>query len=245
MPHKYKLTIAYDGANYGGWQVQNNATSIQSLIQTALQTALRVPVDLTGAGRTDAGVHALGQVAHFVAEQVDQARLHAALGGLLPPDIRILTIEPVADEFHARYSAKGKIYRYHLQFTPNPFKRHHSMTVFHPVDREVLKRAAAYFIGTHDFSSFANQAHEGSAARDAVRTIDRIDLIDEPGGLCLEFEGNGFLYKMVRNIVGTLLDVCSGTFVPEDIPLILAAKDRRRAGKTAPAHGLFLVAVIY
>lgn len=245
---KYKLTIAYDGTSYGGWQIQPNAPSIQALIQDALQIALRAPISVTGSGRTDAGVHALGQTAHFSFEgPCDLKRLQASLSGLLPPDIRIRQIEKVPDDFHARYSAKGKIYHYHLHLEqpPSPFKRLYSTPIHHPVDLDLLKQAAALFVGTQDFTSFANEAHLSAAARNPIRTLKRLDLVAEPGGICLEFEGNGFLYKMVRNIVGTLLEVSSGKRALEEIPALFLAKDRRLAGKTAPPQGLFLIHVFY
>jgi tRNA pseudouridine38-40 synthase len=242
----YKLTIAYDGTHYGGWQVQPNAPSIQALLQDALSTTLRTPILATGSGRTDAGVHALSQTAHFSFEEVlDLMRLRASLAGLLPHDIRVKQIETVPDGFHARYSAKGKIYHYHLHLESNPFKRLYSAHIQHPVDLDLLQRAAALFVGTHDFTSFASQPDRGSAARDPVRTLKRLDVILEPDGIRLEFEGTGFLYKMVRNIVGTLLEVSSGKRTLEDISQIFSAKDRKRAGKTAPPHGLFLMEVIY
>jgi tRNA pseudouridine38-40 synthase len=245
---KYKMTIAYDGTTYGGWQVQTNATAIQTLIENSLKIALRQETPIVGAGRTDAGVHALAQAAHFSCEQqIDLFKLRASLNGLLPLDIRIREIEHVDEKFHARYSAVSKEYHYHLHLDRvlNPFKRLYSMHVHSPVDLDLLKKGATVFIGTHDFTSFANEAHEGTAARDPVRTITRLDVVDEPGGLRLEFEGNGFLYKMVRNITGTLLDVSSGKIPLETIPDIFAAKDRRRAGKAAPPEGLFLVKINY
>ena len=245
---KYKITLAYDGTQYGGWQIQPNTTSVQMLVAHALCTALRAPVVLHGSGRTDAGVHALGQTAHFEhPETIDEYRLLASLNGLLPPDIRILSIESVAEDFHARYSATGKIYHYHLHLDPvmSPFKRLYALHVFHPIDLSSLKKAAEHFIGTHDFTSFANESHQGSAARDPVRTLKRLDIVEEPGGIRLEFEGDGFLYKMVRNIVGTLLDVTKGKISADEIPSIITAKDRRQAGMAAPAHGLFLVSVQY
>ncbi len=245
---KYKLTIAYDGTHYGGWQVQLNAPSIQAFVQNALQIALRSPISLSGSGRTDAGVHSLGQTAHFSLEgSCDIERLKASLAGLLPPDIRIRQIEKVPDDFHARYSAKGKIYHYHLHLEcpPSPFKCLYSTHIRHPVDLELLRRAAALFVGTQDFTSFANEAHASAAARNPIRTLKRLDVVSEPGGVRLEFEGDGFLYKMVRNIVGTLLEISSGKRALEEIPLLFLAKDRRRAGKTAPPQGLFLVEVIY
>jgi tRNA pseudouridine38-40 synthase len=248
MTYKYKALISYDGTQYGGWQVQRNAVTIQEQIQNALSTVLRTPTDLSGSGRTDAGVHALGQCAHFThPTPVDLSRCLASLNGLLPPDIRIHSLTPVAEEFHARYSATGKIYHYHLHLDPilNPFDKLYRYHVPHPVNLELMKEAAKGFLGTHDFTSFTNQAAQGSAAHDPVRTLTRLDLICEPGGLRLEFEGNGFLYKMVRNIVGTLLDISCEKIPLEKLPAIFAAKDRTQAGRAAPPHGLFLVHVHY
>ena len=245
---KYKMTIAYDGTNYGGWQSQLNAVSIQALIEQALLTILRAPTSLIGSGRTDAGVHALAQSAHFsTINQIDIAKTLASLNGILPVDIRILTLEETSPQFHARYSAIAKTYHYHLHLgkIPNPFKRRYAYHVPHPVDLTQLKETAAQFIGTHDFSSLANEANRGAAAKDAVRTLYRLDVIEEESGARLEFEGDGFLYKMVRNITGTLLDICAGKMDQDQIPAILAAKDRRCAGSAAPPHGLFLVNVKY
>lgn len=247
-PYKYKMTIAYDGTPFGGWQVQPNSTSIQALVQQALSTILRSPIPLTGSGRTDAGVHALGQVAHFISpKEIDIGKTIASLHGILPPEIRVLEISKTHPDFHARYSATSKTYHYrlHLDKIPDPFKHNYAFHVHHPVYLELLKTAAAHFLGTHDFSSFANEASRGSAAKDAVRTLTRIDIVPEPGGVRLELEGDGFLYKMVRNIVGTLLDVCAGNISAEEIPKILSAKDRRLAGKAAPAHALYLAEVKY
>ncbi len=244
----YKLTIAYDGSNFGGWQIQPNAISIQALIEQALSLILRKPIVIFGSGRTDAGVHAKGQVAHFTYEgSFDLEKTLGSLNGLLPVDIRILSLEKMNHRFHARFSAVSKTYHYrlHLNPVPDPFKRRYAYHVPHPVDLELLKSAAAYFLGTHDFTSFANEAGRGSAAHDAIRTLHRLDIIEENGGVRLEFQGDGFLYKMVRNIVGTLLDVCAGKIDKDQIPTILAAKDRKMAGASAPAHGLFLINVEY
>jgi tRNA pseudouridine38-40 synthase len=250
---KYKITLAYDGTNYGGWQIQPNAPSIQALIEQSLSTILRIPTSVIGSGRTDSGVHALGQVAHFTVQRaieelpIETFKILSSLNGLLPAGIRVLDITPVPPDFHARYSALSKIYHYHLHLDPipDPFKRHYAYQVPHFIDLSQLKETAAHFIGTHDFSSFANEASRGSAAKDAIRTLHRLSVIDEPGGVRLEFEGDGFLYKMVRNIVGTLLDVCAGKINKDQIPNILAAKDRKRAGRSAPAHALFLMQVHY
>lgn len=243
---RYKLTIAYDGTNYCGWQVQENGLSIQSLIQKALQTALRHPLDLSGSGRTDSGVHASGQTAHFDTDTtVALEKLRNSLNALLPPDIRILEIDPVAPDFHARYSAKGKIYHYHLHLNPisDPFTKLYRHQVFGLFDLDKLKSAIPYFLGTHDFISFANVKE--APQTDTIRTLKRIDVIEQNNGLRLEFEGEGFLYKMVRNITGTLLEVAAGKIAPSAIPTIIAARDRRKAGCAAPPHALFLTQVIY
>jgi tRNA pseudouridine38-40 synthase len=245
---KYRLTIAYDGTDYGGWQVQRNAVSIQSLIEQSLGTILRAPAAIVGSGRTDAGVHALGQSAHFSTNaSIDPKKTLASLNGLLPAKIRILDIVTVPLDFHARYHAVSKIYHYrlHLSQVPDPFKHRYAYHVPHPVDLHRLKKNASQWIGTHDFTSFANEASRGPAAKDAVRTLHRLDVIEESGGVRLEFEGDGFLYKMVRNIVGTLLDICAEKIAEDQIPSILAAKDRKLAGRAAPPHGLYLVEVKY
>jgi tRNA pseudouridine38-40 synthase len=246
--HRYKITVAYDGTNYGGWQVQPNAISVQSLVERSLATIFGEKISVVASGRTDAGVHAIASCAHFdVNRQINLPKTLCSLNSLLPKDIRIMTLEEVPLEFHARFSAVSKIYHYrlHLDPIPDPFKRSYAYHVPHRVDPALLKEAASHFIGTHDFTSFANEANRGSAAGDAVRTIFRIDIVAEEGGVRLEFEGDGFLYKMIRNIVGTLLDVCAGKIGKEDLPAILKAKSRKWAGRAAPPHGLSLVAVRY
>jgi tRNA pseudouridine38-40 synthase len=248
IPVKYKMVITYDGTNYGGWQLQPNAVSIQGLIEQFLSIILRKQTQIIGSGRTDAGVHAMGQTAHFTSEKpIDIKKTQASLNGLLPPDIRVLSLEETSEHFHARYSAISKTYHYrlHLDSTADPFKQRYAYHVPHAVDLHLLQEAATKFIGSHDFTSFANEPGRGSAAHDAVRTLFRLDLVKEEGGARLEFQGDGFLYKMVRNIVGTLLDVCAGKISKDHISAILAAKDRRVAGRAAPAHGLHLIEVHY
>lgn len=245
----YKLTLAYDGTQYSGWQIQSNAPSIQQHLQEALTLFLSgEAVAVIGSGRTDAGVHALNQVAHFKTErEVDPERILFALNGLLPRDIRIKKVESVPVQFHSQYSAIGKEYHYHLYLgrVMDPFCRLYAWHLMRKIDISLLSEGAKLFVGTHDFTSFANEPAAGSVAKNPVRTIYRLDICPTNEGLRLEFEGNGFLYKMVRNIVGTLVDVASHRFSLSDVTAIFEAKDRRLAGSAAPPQGLFLVRVDY
>jgi tRNA pseudouridine38-40 synthase len=245
----YKLTLAYDGTRYSGWQIQPNAPSIQQHVQEALRSIFGgEQITVIGSGRTDAGVHALGQVAHFkTTHHGDPRRLLLALNGLLPRDIRVKCVEEAPLHFHAQYHTIRKEYHYHLYLERimDPFRRLYCWHVLRKLDFSLLQEAAALFVGTHDFTSFANEAHAGSASRDPVRTLYRLDIFQVEGGLRLEFEGDGFLYKMVRNIVGTLVDVASHRRSFAEVRSIFAAKDRRQAGRAAPPQGLFLIRVDY
>lgn len=248
MP-KYKLLIAYDGTSYGGWQTQPNSISIQSLLEKALETTLRCWIPLIGSGRTDAGVHALGQVAHFSFEApLDKEKLLRSLNGLLPLDVRLLDLHLVHPDFHAQKSAISKVYHYHIlnRRVSDPFTRLYSWHIDYPLDWEAIQKASCYFVGTHDFTSFASEAHQGAAAKNPIRTLKRLEcFVDEKGSIRFELEADGFLYKMVRNIVGTLIDVGSKRFTPDTILEILNAKDRKKAGVAAPSRGLFLTHVHY
>lgn len=245
--HLYRMVVAYDGTDYGGWQVQPNAVSIQAVLQETLARILQQPIMATGSGRTDSGVHALGQVAHFtVDKEIDCGRVLTSLNSLLPKDIRVRLLEPAPEGFHSRYSTKSKIYHYHITTGfRDPFRRRYS--TYHPFrfDLEAVKEAAKCFVGTHDFTTFANESDTGSAGRDPVRTLFRLDVVEEEHGYRFEFEGEGFLYKMVRNIMGTLLDVGSGKLTAADIQPLFDARDRRKASKTAAPEGLFLMRVDY
>jgi len=247
--YTYKLTISYDGTAYHGWQIQPNGSSIQQILRDILQVILRVDsITLIGAGRTDAGVHAIGQVAHFRHEElVDLLRLQRSLNGMLPRDIRIKAIDLVQNDFHAQYSAKGKEYHYHLYMDPvmDPFRRLYCWHVTSKIDIELLKQAATLFVGEHDFTTFANEAHEGSASRDPIRTLSRLDVVAIEGGIRLEFEADGFLYRMVRNITGTLVVVALGKKELSEIKSLFESRDRRKAGAGAPPQGLFLYRVNY
>lgn len=240
----YKLTIAYEGTHYSGWQIQPNGRSIQEEIEKVLKILTQEEIRIIGSGRTDAGVHALAQVAHF--HTTKNLNLYS-LNSLLPKDIRILSLEFIEGTFHAQHHALSKVYRYHLYLDKvlNPFRRAFVWHIPFPFDQKRLLEAAHYFLGTHDFTSFSNEASKGVAAKDPVRTIQRIDLIPEDGGIAIEFEGDGFLYKMVRNMVALLVDCATHKRDPADMPAILKAKDRKKASQAAPPQGLFLVKVIY
>jgi tRNA pseudouridine38-40 synthase len=246
---RYKIILSYDGTNYCGWQVQPTATSIQTIVQEAVGTILQHKVGVTGSGRTDSGVHAIGQTAHFSCEKTitSPSNFIYSLNGLLPTDIRVMEIEEVPTSFHARYSTIGKTYYYHIFQGKyiDPFLRLYRYHCLYRLDIDILKLACKKFVGTHDFTSFANEANKGSAATTPVKTINRLDYVKETNGFRLEFEGTGFLYKMVRNIVGTLIDIARGKIDIKTLDNIFKAKDRKQAGTTAPAHGLFLMQAHY
>ncbi|PJD94618.1 MAG: tRNA pseudouridine(38-40) synthase TruA [Parachlamydia sp.] len=242
MSRKFKLIIAYDGTHYSGWQIQPNAISIQELVEKAIGTFVRHPVRVVASGRTDAGVHARGQVAHFSTESdLDTFRFLLSVNGLLPRDIRVKEVCQVPENFHSQYSVEGKTYHYHLclEKFQSPFSRLYTLHVRERLDLNLLQQAAQLFVGTHDFTSFAN-LDLSKPNLNAVRTIKRVDLCEEFGGVRLEFEGNGFLYKMVRNIVGVLLDAARGKKTNEEILKIFAARDRKQCGRAVPPQGLFL-----
>jgi len=243
--NRYFILIAYDGSNYFGWQNQTEVQSIQAVLEASIARVLQVEVVVVGSGRTDAKAHALGQVAHFDTDKaISEESFLISLNSLLPPDIRVLDIRLVTKDFHARFSAIKKIYHYYINQKPVviPHLRSTHLHISKPIDLDLIQKAANEFIGTYDFTSFANV---GSSVKNMTKTIYRIECTKTPVGLCLEFEGSGFLYKMVRNIVGTLLAVNQGRISLDQIKPILKAKDRRRAFLAVPAHGLFLMRVVY
>jgi tRNA pseudouridine38-40 synthase len=245
MPN-FKLTIEYDGTAYCGWQRQAGDPTIQEAIETALAVMVNRPVSLIGAGRTDAGVHALGQAAHFKVEtRLTAEAFRKGLNSLLPDDIVIRGCQRVPDAFHARYDARGKHYRYRILNRPLPAAvgRHYFWHVRHSLHLNAMRQAAAALCGTHDFKSFEGA---GSPRTSTVRTVFRCDVTScEDDLLHLDIAGDGFLRHMVRNIAGTLVEIGSGRRSADAMPAIIAARDRHRAGITAPARGLFLVAVDY
>lgn len=247
-----KLTIEYDGTHYHGWQSQVNADTVQDAVNAAVSKLTGESINITGSSRTDTGVHAYGQVANFFIDSAIPAdKFTFALNSILPDDIVIVNSEEVAMDFHARFSTKGKKYRYLIYNStfPSAILRHRAYHIFYPLDIEVMATAAKYFLGTHDFAAFMAT---GSYVKSTIRTIkdislsyDNSDQIQAGKLVKLNIYGDGFLYNMVRIIAGTLVQVGYGKIKPEEIPGIIAACDRRKAGKTAPAHGLYLVEVNY
>ncbi|ARC67156.1 tRNA pseudouridine(38-40) synthase TruA [Bacillus licheniformis] len=244
---RMKCTISYDGHLFYGYQVQPGQRTVQDELEKALQTLHkakeRIPV--VSSGRTDSGVHAVGQTIHFDSPlSIPEAKWPYALNALLPDDISVRKAEAVNDQFHARFSAKRKEYRYMIYRGRHPdvFKRYYAYHVPYDLDMEKVKEASRYLVGTHDFTSFCATKTE---VKDKVRTVHELEWSDTGDGLQMRIVGSGFLYNMVRIIAGTLLDVGTGKFSPGDIEKMILAKNRDAAGRTAPAHGLYLWRVIY
>ncbi len=241
-----KLVLEYDGTRHVGWQVQPNGPSIQAEVERALETLHRAPRRVVAAGRTDAGVHARGQVASFF--ERDPLPLDAYVKGmnaLLPPEVAVRAASLEPDGFDARRSASGKRYRYAIENGPTraPLSRLAAWQLFRPLDAGAMRAAAAHLVGRHDFASF--QAADCECAH-AVRDLRRCDVLGEGGGrIEVVVEATAFVKHMVRNVVGTLVEVGHGRRAPASIPALLAARDRRLAGATAPARGLCLEEVFY
>jgi len=282
----YRLDIAYDGSEFSGWQVQDNDPSIQGTIEAALHTITRKTVRIIGAGRTDAGVHAMGQVAHMrIASPPPPTSLRRALNGLLPSSIRILNVSEAPKGFHAQKSATRKEYHYHIcfgevvlpfirpyvwhcrrhpldskleecryshsllkigaEFVEEGSRPHADTSYLKKIDLTLLEEAAKRFVGERDFAAYANAPGRGCAKRTTIRTLYRLDVVRTDMGVRLEFEGSGFLYKMVRNITGMMVGVATGNRRLEEIDEVFLSKDRRRAEPAAPPQGLFLMRVCY
>jgi tRNA pseudouridine38-40 synthase len=246
-----KLTLSYDGTRLVGWQRQAAGDSVQGVLEDALARFEGGPVTVHGAGRTDAGVHALGQVASVeVTFAHDAGMLARALNAQLPEDVRVLAVEDAAPGFHARFDARSKTYRYCIRNGPvaSPFERAFVWHVPQPLDLDAMRQAAACLLGRHDFSAFRSI---GTEVPDAVRTLHASAIVETAGAgdggrlLTYEVTGDGFLRHMVRAIVGTLVEVGRGWRDPAQMDALLQSRDRARAGATAPPHGLFLVRVVY
>lgn len=241
------MTLAYVGTAYAGWQRQPNRVTVQSVLETALARVIGECVHTVAAGRTDAGVHALGQVVSFSTEtRLSNEALRRALNACLPNDVCVLEVCDAPEGFHALRAAIGKCYRYLIQTGSlrDVFATDRLWHCRYELDCEKMRQAACHLVGRHDFRSFQSR---GSPRRSTVRELRRLKIDATPllagQRISIEIEADGFLYNMARNIVGTLVEVGRGRLEPDQLPLILQARDRRRAGPTAPAHGLYLVAV--
>lgn len=242
----YKMVIAYDGSRYNGWQKQGNTKdTIQGKLEKVLEKLEGREVEVIGAGRTDAGVHALGQVVNVKLEsKINEEMLLQYLNQYLPEDIAVLSVKEVPMRFHSRLNATEKTYLYRIYRSeiPNPFIRKYTVTITEELDIEKMRMAAEFLIGEHDFKSFCSLK---KSKKSTIRTLYSITIEEIEEEIRISVRGNGFLYHMVRIIVGTLLEVGTGKKKPEEIEQILEKGERQAAGKTAPAHGLFLKEVKY
>ena len=240
-----KLIIEYDGKSFNGWQKQPNKLNIQGEIEKAISEITGEEIDLIASGRTDAGVHSLGQTANFKTNsQIPIEKFAIAINSKLKRSIVIKSAEEVDERFHSRYSVKSKTYRYTINNSAMGTALYRDMEYHVPMklDIESMKSAAKFFEGEHDFKGFKAS---GTSSKSSVRTIYKAEVIQNEEKIYIELTGNGFLYNMVRIISGTLVDVGLGKIEANEIPLIIESKDRKRAGKTLPAHGLCLMKVIY
>ncbi|EMF0048287.1 pseudouridine synthase [Enterococcus hirae 57-03-H11] len=245
---RYKAIIAYDGTHFNGFQKQPNGRTVQEEMEKTLKKmANGKEITVFGSGRTDAGVHAMGQVIHFdYPEERPLERMRFALDTQSPEDIAVKAVEIVSDDFHARYLVKEKTYQFRVDIGKprSPFRRHYASYFPYPLDLSKIQRALPDLIGTHDFTSFCAS---GSSIEDKVRTIyeAKMEVNEARDELLFTFRGNGFLYKMIRILVGTLLKIGNGRLSEDSIPEIIAKKDRNAAGPTAHPEGLYLYEVVY
>lgn len=245
---RYKLTLEYDGTDTLGWQRQLDGPSVQEYLETVLELLSGTHSEVAAAGRTDAGVHALAQVAHIDFEtKMEPWKIREAFNANLrqaDAPVAVIDVEPVSDDFHARFSAKGRGYIYRIlnRRAPSVLRENRVWWVPVPLDVEQMQKGAAYLLGHHDFTSFRASACQ---AKSPVKTLDKLDIVKEGDEIIFIVEAKSFLHHQVRNMVGTLKMVGEGKLVPEDIKRILEAKDRSAAGATAPACGLYLNKVVY
>lgn len=250
--YTYKCLTAYDGTRYNGWQKQGNTdNTIQNKIENVLTKTAGEPIEIAASGRTDAGVHALGQVFHFhctvdLLGRQNRTAFLTELNSYLPKDIKILSIDACSERFHARLNAAKKTYQYRIDISPygNPFLRNTAHHISESLDIASIKKGAALLLGTHDFKSFCSNKR---LKKSSIRTIYDIYIEEDKKNqlLLFTYTGNGFLYNMVRILSGTLIEIGLGLRSPEEIPSILEGCDRTLAGHTAPAKGLFLISVSY
>lgn len=239
----YKVEINYDGTQYKGFAKQPNEITVQGVLENAIEKIAGENAKTTGCGRTDAGVHALNQTVSFSLEKdIEPKKFARGLNAVLPQDIRVKTCKKVSEEFSARFSAKGKIYEYHFVKELDSFNYKFALLLPTNFNFKAVKKAIKYLVGRHDFKSFSVAKTQ---VKDFVKTIYYIKIIKRKNQIIFRFKGSGFLHNMVRIIMGTLIDVGTQKITPKKVKEILEAKDRRLAGKTAPAHALFLVKAIY
>ncbi|MCI8632723.1 MAG: tRNA pseudouridine(38-40) synthase TruA [Lachnospiraceae bacterium] len=242
----YKLTIQYVGTKYNGWQRQGNTeNTIQGKLEAILERLFTIPVEVIGSGRTDAGAHAFGQVANFhVPVEMDPEEILEYLNRYLPKDIAVSRVERVPDRFHSRFNVKRKTYQYRIwnSCISNVFEKNFVYELAEPLNTDRMKEAALYWIGEHDFKAFCSNKR---LKKSTVRTIYEINIEELEPEIRITITGNGFLYNMVRIMVGTLIEIGMGEKLPSDVPAMLAGKDRRNAGFTAPSSGLMLMEVEY
>lgn len=244
---KLKLTLSYDGTNFSGYQVQPNKRTVQSELEKALQRMHKQKdIKVYASGRTDTGVHAIGQVVHFESFlELEEEKWKRALNTLLPEDIAITQVEAVSNDFHARFDALEKEYRYFVLVDKvhDVFKRNYVHQIKESLDLKAIQQACSYLVGTHDFTTFSSARATVKGSK--VRTLNEARCEASEDGFTFIFRGDGFLYHMVRILVGTLLEVGAGKRDPAHIPLLIDQKDRSAAGKTAPPQGLYLWEVSY
>lgn len=242
---RVRLIVAYDGTNYHGWQIQKNAITVEEILQQALCDLLQEPIELVGASRTDAGVHARGNVAVFDTHtRIPAEKIAIAVNQRLPEDIRVMQSEEVEEQFHPRYAESEKTYEYHISNVPIqlPTRRLYSYFVYLPLDVEKMQEAAKLFVGEHDFAGFCSAK---SQVQTTVRTIYDCQVEKEGDEICIRVRGNGFLYNMVRIIAGTLVEVGLGRRERSTVSRAIEKADRSLAGPTAPPEGLTLIKIEY
>lgn len=245
MTRTVKLTIGFEGTRYEGWQSQKKGNTVQEIFEKNLSRILKEKISIVGSSRTDSGVHALGLVAHFrTRNPLPDKKIKDALNFYLPRDIIVFSAKTVPDSFHARYSAKSKLYRYDIWRSPTRPLFQAPFVLWHPgpLDVPAMKKAAQHFVGKHDFAAFHDRGEEGKST---VREVHRLRIIQKPPLIRIEIQANGFLRHMVRVIVGTLIAVGRGKLLANAIPAILESKTRSKAGPTAKGYGLMLVSVKY
>ena len=239
------IVVAYDGTNYCGWQIQPNGVTVQGVLNETLSKLLGEKIEVMGASRTDAGVHALGNVAVFdTGSRIPGEKISYALNQFLPEDIRIQLSEEVDPDFHPRYCDSEKTYQYRIlnRRFPVPTERLYSYFYHYKLDVDLMREATSFVIGKHDFASFCGS---GAQVKSTVRTITAMDVWRDGDIITIEVSGTGFLYNMVRILAGTLIEIGNGQYPPEKMAQILEARNREAAGPTAPAHGLTLMGIQY